>query len=360
MNAITRSPINYHVPKSAIISTIEETPLAHTSEDTFAYLRLGVTCGKDVVKVSGSISKENPTFDVIALLKTAMIQHAKGNPKETRAIEAAFPGFFMRDYEFRLTEDMGKTLIAQQELKFSMVNEILLMITGLAPATRLYITKVVTKGNSTEITGELLGTTRTLTASGTPDECLFKLTKALFATIFGPGMGDALTVDQVDKVVKFGFHPDILEQKDTLSADWDEWLTMTFPKEPSEAVKELAQAFRDEEHENCLTKLVDFMFDKDITFDIAHQTQRCITGKAHGSEVQLTVIHAAGNFFIKGYVGNRRLRIFKDHSTIHIHAAGFEEDFNMKKPVKIFAVYEQAAFEDWIIRLAKAQGQLGK
>lgn len=358
MNAITQSPINYHVPKVALITSVEENSIADQSEGTFAFLRLGVTHGTDTVKVSGAISKENPTFDVVGLLKAAMIQHAKGEPKETRAIENAFPGFFMRDYEFKVNEELGKTLIAQQQTKFSLVSEILLMITGLVTATNLYVTWISTNGNLTEITGELLGTTRTISVSGTPDECRFKLTKALFVAVFGPGAADALNRDQVDKVVKFGFDPEILKQKGSLSAGWDEWLSAAFPPEPSEAVKEVAKAFANGEHENCLTKLVDFMFDKNIAWDPEQQLQRNITGKAHGAEVQLTVIHAVGNFFVKGYVGGRRLRIYKDHSTLQIYTTNFDVDFDMSRCSKSIPVHRQAEFEDWLIRLAKAQAEI--
>ena len=360
MNAISQNPVQYKVKKTLIISQIDIKPAASDDPESIGHLQMALTSGMDTIRVSGNINRHTATFDVVGLLKAGAITMAKGDPKETRQIEDAFVGDFLRDYNFCLNLQVKEHMFPEYEkgVYWELIGDVIFAITGDRPANQIFITGLLTKGPVTHITGVMLGTEATITSTSEPAAVIVKLIRALLGQIFGPNFGTNLTDEMVKDHINIGVSKDIFDKISELSAIWQTHLIETCPAEPSDAAKELAAAMQKGEHENCLTKLVDFMFDKNIAWDPEQQLQRNITGKAHGAEVQLTVIHAIGNFFVKGYVGARRIRIYKNHSTINIYATDFEVDFNMDRTVKTFMPYQQAEFEEWMIRLAKRQAEL--
>lgn len=357
MNAITQNPVAYKVKKTLIISQLAISPPASDNPDSVGHVQMAVNTGTDTIRVSGNISRHAAISDVVGLLKAAAIAMAKGDPKETRAIEISFVGEFLQDYGVALIQPVKDNMVSEYEKDpyWKLIGDVIFFITGDRPSNQIYVTSLMTKGPVTNITGVMFGAELAITSTLEPEKVITKLARLLMLDTFGPNFATNLTDELIKNHFNAGFSKDIFDKMSELSPVWQTYLIENYPPEPSDAAKELAAAMQKGEHENCLTKLVDFMFDKNVAWDPEQQLQRNITGKAHGAEVQLTVIHAVGNFFVKGYVGNRRIRIFKTHSTINIHAASMEENFDMDHLTKSFMPYEQAEFEDWLIRLAKAQ-----
>ncbi|QYN79919.1 hypothetical protein PQD71_gp026 [Kosakonia phage Kc263] len=360
MNAISQNPIKYKVKKTLIINAVDITLAGIDDPDSAGHLQLTVNCGTDGIRVAGNINRHTAMFDVVGLLKAAAIAMAKGEPKETRQIEEAFVGDFLSDYNFSLNQQVKERILAEHEkgVYWELIADVIFSITGDRPANTVYVTGLITEDTTSHITGVMLGTEVTITSTYEPDVVVTKLIQSLLRQIFGPNVGKTIDGAMIKEHINVGFSEGIIKDMSSLSAIWQTYLIENCPAEPSDAAKELAAAMQKGEHENCLTKLVDFMFDKNIAWDPEQQLQRNITGKAHGAEVQLTVIHAVGNFFVKGYIGGRRLRIYKDHSTLQIYTTDFNTDFDMDRCTKSIPVYRQAEFEEWLMRLAQRQAEL--
>lgn len=361
MNAITQDPIQYNVQKTLIITQLDINPPASDDPESVGHLQIAVSQETDTVRVSGNISRHTATFDVVGLLKAAAVALTNGDAKKIRRIQDAFVGDFLHDYQFALTQPIKDSMFSMYKggVYWELIGDVIFSITGDRPANQIFITELTTKGPVAYITGTMLGTAVSISSSSEPSVTINKLARALLTQIFGPNFGTNLVTDDlVNKHLNLAVSKDIFANLSALNAVWQTYLIETCPPEPSDAAKELAAAMQKGEHENCLTKLVDFMFDKNAVWDPEQQLQRNIVGKAHGAEVQLTVVHAVGNFFVKGYIGGRRLRIYKDHSTLQLYTTSFDVDFNMDRCTKSIPVHRQAEFEEWLIRLAKVQAEL--
>lgn len=111
------------------------------------------------------------------------------------------------------------------------------------------------------------------------------------------------------------------------------------------------------ENTNCLTKLVDSMFDYDRHALPEEQKQTSITGKAFDAEVGLRLTHALGNFFIEGFIGNTKIRITKTLNTVTIFTAPLSNkgDITLIGGVNYFHNAVKAEVMDWLKTLAEKE-----
>lgn len=105
----------YKVKKTLIISQLAISPPASDNPDSVGHVQMAVNTGTDTIRVSGNISRHAAISDVVGLLKAAAIAMAKGDPKETRAIEISFVGEFLQDYGVALIQPVKDNMVSEYE-----------------------------------------------------------------------------------------------------------------------------------------------------------------------------------------------------------------------------------------------------
>ncbi|AEV89636.1 hypothetical protein OBP_199 [Pseudomonas phage OBP] len=111
------------------------------------------------------------------------------------------------------------------------------------------------------------------------------------------------------------------------------------------------------EDDNPISDVIEKMFDtRDFAWAVAAQGQCKASGKAWGAEYELRFTHAVGNWYVEGYVGTMKMRIFKTHSTIQIYLTTMDcNQFDMSRCDVNLSVHDKFGFRDWIKALAKRQ-----
>ena len=88
---------------------------------------------------------------------------------------------------------------------------------------------------------------------------------------------------------------------------------------------------------DILDTLVAFMFNQELKWDPDMQMVRNMSGvTSEGAETQFRVVHAVGGFFAEGAIEMRKIRIFKDHSTVQIYTTPHTHKFDKETHCKTF------------------------
>lgn len=73
------------------------------------------------------------------------------------------------------------------------------------------------------------------------------------------------------------------------------------------------------EETNFISMLINDMYDNVRTWDPEKQGQSNCSSRAWGTEFNLRVSHAVGNYFVEGYVGGLKIRMFKTASGVQLY-----------------------------------------
>jgi hypothetical protein len=168
-----------------------------------------------------------------------------------------------------------------------------------------------------------------------------------------------LSVEGLKEVFDFKVTDEAVVELLQMGIQWIELAKFFGYEGPTEGIPAVVKIMQAEAStDNCLVKMVNFMFDIKKTWDIDSQTQRQITGKAFGVEVSLRLIHTLGNFFIQGYIGETRIRIYKTASTIQVSTLSMSsesKEFNEEKSYDLYSAKQDEKFLNWLRDLATSQ-----
>lgn len=122
--------------------------------------------------------------------------------------------------------------------------------------------------------------------------------------------------------------------------DWTTEVKRGFPKNSAGAViLNFLSEIEDTGKGDILDTLVQFMFNQELKWDAEMQLQRNMTGTTReGAECRFSVVHAVGNFYIDGAIELRKVRIFKDHSTVQIYTTPSTHNFDKETNSKVFTI----------------------
>lgn len=107
---------------------------------------------------------------------------------------------------------------------------------------------------------------------------------------------------------------------------------------------------------DILDTLVGFMFSSEMKWDAEMQMVRNLSGiTTEGAESQFRVVHAVGNFFVEGRIELRKVRIFKDQSTVQIYTTPHTHNFDKETNCKTFTVNDQEEVLEFLRGIAQVQ-----
>ncbi|UQT03283.1 hypothetical protein YUBABA_00770 [Serratia phage vB_SmaM-Yubaba] len=144
--------------------------------------------------------------------------------------------------------------------------------------------------------------------------------------------------------------------------DWTSEVKRGFPKNNAGAViLNFLSEIEDAGKGDILDALVEFMFNRELKWDAEMQLQRNMTGTTReGAECRFSVVHAVGNFYIDGAIELRKIRIFKDHSTVQIYTTPNTHNFDKETNCKTFTINEPKNVLTYLRGISEVQTRSSK
>lgn len=127
-----------------------------------------------------------------------------------------------------------------------------------------------------------------------------------------------------------------------------------------EGIANLVEAIQEDALENLnpISTLIDKMYDPGFGWHPESQGSTKITGIAWGADYELRATHVIGNWYIEGWIGIMKMRVFKTHSTVQIYLTTMDVNkFNTDRCDLNFSVHKKEEFFEWIKDLAKRQAK---
>lgn len=144
--------------------------------------------------------------------------------------------------------------------------------------------------------------------------------------------------------------------------DWTSEVKRGFPKNNAGAVilnflSEIENAGKGD----ILDALVEFMFNKELKWDPEMQLQRNMTGTTReGAECRFSIVHAVGNFFVDGAIELRKIRIFKDQTTVDVFTTPNTHSFDKNTNGKTFTIYRPEQVLEYLRGISEVQTRPSK
>lgn len=127
-----------------------------------------------------------------------------------------------------------------------------------------------------------------------------------------------------------------------------------------EGIANLVEAIQEDALENLnpISTLIDKMYDPGFGWHPESQGSTKVTGIAWGADYELRATHVIGNWYIEGWIGIMKMRVFKTHSTVQIYLTTMDVNkFNTDRCDLNFSVHKKEEFFEWIKDLAKRQAK---